>query len=459
MGAISIRNTVLLGLLSLYIVFNYGFMQVRIPPSVGSGIPIGELVLILSLLTINYLKLFPKLARTVCLWPFIIWWVFGIGTAFAGVPDYGMWALRDATHVIESLFLIVGFVFAAQPNAIGKFFRWLGMLSVFICIYALGYPFSDTLWRYSPVVIAGAGNQVPIFFTYTGTSAMVLFAISYFMLFSNYRGFQSNVLWVFITFMMGFTIFLFQARTVYLQVIALLLLFALFKRRVFKSGILILFVLAVFLITVPFLDLQITGRLGQDVSMDFIISHFMAIGGIESEGVEGAASGVGQRLTWWANIFDKLLYSVKTAIIGLGFGEPLTDFLVTGGVPVREPHNSYISIIGRLGLIGFISFVWMHYLLIKVWRSAHKMCIKINWQEGANRLLVLLIFFVLIWVNAIGEDAFEKPFFALPYYFFWGVVLRFYSHLKNGIIGPNENLQTTSSPLAGGNTIENPISS
>jgi hypothetical protein len=44
--------------------------------------------------------------------------------------------------------------------------------------------------------------------------------------------------------------------------------------------------------------------------------------------------------------------------------------------------------------------------------------------EGENRLLILMIFFILVWINAIGEDAFEKPFITIPYYFFWGVVLR-----------------------------------
>jgi len=27
-------------------------------------------------------------------------------------------------------------------------------------------------------------------------------------------------------------------------------------------------------------------------------------------------------------------------------------------------------------------------------------------------------------VGAIGEDNMEKPFFAIPYYFFWGVVVK-----------------------------------
>jgi hypothetical protein len=41
-----------------------------------------------------------------------------------------------------------------------------------------------------------------------------------------------------------------------------------------------------------------------------------------------------------------------------------------------------------------------------------------------------MVFFILIWVLAIGEDAFEKPFNSIPYYFFWGIVLRLACYMK-----------------------------
>ena len=37
---------------------------------------------------------------------------------------------------------------------------------------------------------------------------------------------------------------------------------------------------------------------------------------------------------------------------------------------------------------------------------------------------ILMVFAISMWVLAIGEDGFEKPYNAVPYYFFWGVMLQ-----------------------------------
>src|SRR5919197_6078709 len=122
---IGFRDNLLLLVIGLYLVLNYGFMQVRIPPGADSGLPLGELVLLFSMMTINYGILLPRLSATVFLIPFLIWWVLGFSLVYSAVHEYGFWALRDANHVIESLFLIVGFAFASRPQFLERFFRWL----------------------------------------------------------------------------------------------------------------------------------------------------------------------------------------------------------------------------------------------------------------------------------------------------------------------------------------------
>ncbi|MEW6447674.1 MAG: hypothetical protein AB1426_06255 [Bacillota bacterium] len=142
-----------------------------------------------------------------------------------------------------------------------------------------------------------------------------------------------------------------------------------------------------------------------------------------------------QRLSWWSDIFQRQFTDLATAVFGLGYGFPLIDFTIAGGITVREPHNSYISVLARLGVVGAFVFLWMHLLLLRVWHHAYKMCTRMRWRDGENRLLILMVFFILVWICAVGEDAFEKPFVTIPYYFFWGIVLRFAYHLKKGAIG------------------------
>jgi hypothetical protein len=415
-------------------------MQLRIPPTAGVGVPIGELVLLLTLLSINYAKLLPKLFSLVFAYPFLVWWGLGIGRALMGVPEYGMWALRDATHVLDSLFLLAGFAFAANSEMVDRFFLWLPKILVVVVIYGATYPFADVLASFSPTIVSGNGKVITILFNYVGTQAFLLVAAAYVLIFHkeirvsiirNQPIAITAALW-------GYTVALFQARTIYLQIIALIVLFAFYRRKLLSRSVLVIVLLLGVLVLLPVLGLQIKGRLGEEVSINFLLDHFLTIGGVSVEtgggNLEGAAEGVNQRYEWWISIYQRLTSDIWHLLYGLGYGFPLTDFSYFGAI-VREPHNSYLSILARLGLIGGIAWVWLHALMLSVWHSSYKRCVRMGWHNGQNRLLIFMVYFVLIWVNAIGEDAFEKPFFAIPYYFFWGILLRYVLHLKNGMIG------------------------
>jgi hypothetical protein len=427
MTFVGFRNNLLLLAICLYLLLDYGFMQVRIPPSTSSGIPIGELVLLFSILTINYSRLLPKLSQTIFLVPFVLWWAFGISRAILATSSFGFWALRDANHVIESLFLVAGFAFAALPEQLDRFFRWLRTTLVFISIYAIGYPLRETLQSFSPKLMSGAGVEVPLFFNYINTSAMMILTAANCLLNSSSKKTYNIVIAI---FLLGFSMIVFQSRTVYLQIIAVFLAATLYRKEIFIKGVISIIILLSFLAIMPAIGVNFRGRLGQEVSLDFMMNHFLAIAGVESEGLEGAAGGVPQRLEWWRDLYKRWTSDVITFLFGLGYGFPLVDFEDHQGITVREPHNSYISIMSRLGLLGIVTFLWMHIILVTIWHNTYRACQRINWQEAQKWLLTLMIFFILVWVYAIGEDALEKPFVTIPYYFFWGIVLRINWHLR-----------------------------
>ena len=430
---IHFRNVLILVVLSLYMILNYGFMQVRVPPIEGGGIPIGELTLIVSLATTNVFIILVRFSKVILLAPFLVWWILGFYHAYWGILEYGMWALRDATHLIESLFLLIGFAFAGRPEAIESFFRWLPKILVIGSIYAIGYPFSEMLKSISPTILTGSGLFVPIFFNYTNTSVILLASVSYVMLFTSWNHIFTVRYLFTAAVLLGFTAFLFQARTIYLQILALILFFSIYRHNAKRRFLYIIIAALILLCVITELGLSIEGRLGQRVSATFIKNHFLALFGVESEGVVHAAQGVTQRIEWWRDLLKFWSEKVGSIFYGLGYGLPLIDFKIENNVIVREPHNSYISILTRLGILGALVWVWIHILLINVWRKAFHICKNNGWRLGENRLLCLMTYFILIWVLAIGEDAFEKPFNAIPYYFFWGIVLRFYSYLKNSV--------------------------
>ncbi len=432
MTLVRIRNSLILLIIGLYLVLNSGFMLVRVPPGSASGIPIGELLLLFFIFAfIEEVKWLPNFSRSISLVPFVLWWALGLGRALAAVPEHGMWALRDATHVIESLFLWVGFVFAADPRAIDRFFVWLRRILAIGCIYALTFPFRDALRDFSPTIQAAAGYTATILFNYTNSALVLLMAVAHRVII---RPPNSGIGSLVVTgFLVAYAVAVFQSRTVYLQLIALVVLFAWQRRAAFgRIGLaLTVGVFAIFFVTLS--DVGFTGRIARPISLDFVGRHFAAIFGVESEGVVGPARGVWQRLDWWSIIWRQVTDSPGNLLFGLGYGSPLIEFVATDNVLVREPHNSYISILGRLGLAGIVLFTWGHILLLRSWFRAFGLCRRVGYREGCERLLVFMVYFVLVWVFSLGGDAFEKPFVAIPYYFFWGIVLHYGQHLRGAL--------------------------
>ena len=182
-----LRNNVVLVTVMLYLLFNWGFMQLRIPPVAGGGLPVGEIVLLLSLMTINYTGVLGRMSLTVAMVPLGIWWTFGVGRALFDFGVHGTWALRDAAHVLESLFLLVGFVFAGDQRSLERFFDWLPKL-LFICVlYGLLYPLRVEIWMLSPTITSGTGFNVPIFGSMTNTAQLMIMAALYLILFHGNR--------------------------------------------------------------------------------------------------------------------------------------------------------------------------------------------------------------------------------------------------------------------------------
>lgn len=425
----SIRARFVFFVVSGLLLFNYGFMQLRI-----ASIPLAEIVLLLFLLTANLPKLLARFSYTLNTVPIYLWWLFGLSSAGYYLAINGIWALRDASHIIETLYILVGFsVFSGEKNTeffLNKYPRFIFVL----VIYAMTYPFGEFLSILSPEVTAGAGHRISIFFNYTNSS-MMLFLGALYVLLTNHRNlFFQNSSSIIAASLLIFTVGVFQARTLYLQIIGIIIILAYVKPSAARKWLYMLLAAFFLLILISITGIEIEGRLGQKLSGEFLLNHFMAIFGVESAGLEGAVSGVDQRIGWWLNIYDRLTANLATMLVGLGFGFPLIDFGIGHGVIVREPHNSYISILARTGLFGFLFWLWMHWNLLRSWRFGYQKCKQHQWNGGEKILIMMLGYFVLVWCLAIGEDGFEKPYNAVPYYFFWGIVIRISWFAKNNRI-------------------------
>lgn len=423
------KASVMFLLLAGYLILGYSFMQLRIPPS-GSGVPLAEAMLLILLLTINHFRLVPKMGWVVPLLPFLVWWATGVVRAFSGFADHGMWALRDASQVFESMYIIVGFAMAGNVKVLRSLFRFMPLLILAYLVYALGYPLRDQLEAFmyarSLIVVGGSGQEIPIAFTYSPDimGIMFLWSAVYFILYYDEPRLSNKALSALAGVVVLYAITMLQARTVYLHIIILFLIFMAFNRSSLRRVVKIIPILALVGTLVLMSGIKITGRLGQEISIDFFLDHFAAIFGVASDKLEAPAEGVGLRLGWWLGIYERWSASMGTMLFGLGYGLPLVDYRYIGNVTVREPHNSFISIFGRLGLVGGFAWVAMHVAMISAWHKAITFCRRAGLVEPGKWLLLFLTFFAMVWVLCIGEDGLEKPYVAVPYYFFWGVVLR-----------------------------------
>ena len=421
----SIRNSFILFVIGAYLILNWGFMLIRLTPVSSGGVPIGEILLCFSFCILyKDIRWLPSFTNNLIFVVFLMWWSLGIGRALYAYPEYGMWALRDASHVIESLFLWVGFVFAAAPGAIDRFFVWLRKVLGIASLYALTFPWDNELKLLSPTITAAAGYTSTIFFNYSGVGQLLLWEAG--------RRFIEDAKGILVpSLLIIYTIGIFQARTLYLQLIAIVLMLLWYRRKAFGKMSLALGVGLIALILFVGSGIEVKGRNGQNVSIEYIANHFKAIAGVKNPGVMDAAAGVDQRVGWWKDIvFERLPKSTESLLFGMGYGFPLVDFKGPDGEIVREPHNSYVSILARMGLVGLLFFISGHLLLVHSWWNTFKLCHQKSYKIGQDRLFILMVYFVMIWIFSMGEAAFEAPYLTIPYYFFWGVFLHYRLQLK-----------------------------
>jgi hypothetical protein len=417
-------------ILAGYLVLNYPFMQLRIPP-VGFGIPMGELLLAMLLLTVHVPHVLSRMNAAVFLLPFLLWWSWGSARLIFDFIEQGFWTFRDSTQLIESFFLIACFALAGQPRMMDRLLRWLRAIILISCLYGLLFIYQQEIVELSPTLPGGSEQDVPIFAAFGTTGTMLLWGAG-FCLIQQPRNRTMQVSYFLLAgFLVAFAVFVLQTRTIYLQLLSLAAVLLLLRPRAVGPLTLAIPVLVFILVASAALDLRISGRLTSEVSLSFYWDHFQSIFGFGGDRtVAAAAEGADMRLRWWSRLYDRLTADEVTLITGLGYGIPLTDFRDMLGVITREPHNSIISVTARLGLLGGLAWIWMQVELFRAGVRAYRDCRRMGRTDAANFILLVLIFAVLTLAGCFGEDIMEKPYNAIPYYVLWGFVLRIAYQLR-----------------------------
>jgi hypothetical protein len=430
------------------LVLSYGFANIIFFAG-GAPLPLTDMVMLVALLASSY---WLWLAREPVRLPRGLWLLVGwVGFVIvwhlpAGLRREGVGAARDAMPTIQMLYIVVGYVvvsLALRRGATGV--AWLRSMLLLLAglsaFYGLLYPVSSALLAFSPR-LSSVQQSVPILGYYTTWPALGLLSILGLGLWrwqAHRRGLKpgwSGRLLGGLVLLSGLlTFFLLQARIAYLFIalcVPVLLFIGDQARQVGRLLLALALGLAV-LGSIELSGVEFKGRVAR-LSVTGIYHHLATLAGASFDPERefgGAAAGIHQRRQWRQYALGLWSQDASTLALGIGYGHILTN-LTTGGtggetLVVREPHNSYVTVLTRTGAVGLTLMLVLH--------GAVLLCSLVGYRRNfrsqpavAAAFLGLLFFEFYSLLNAWGEPHFEVAYWTVPSYFVYGAGFALWSH-------------------------------
>lgn len=417
--------------------FGHGFQLLRI-----FNLPVNEITLFFLLLLINHFVIFNKLNTITNTLPFIIWIVYGLISIFFSFIEYGIWALRDGTQILDALYLIVGFVLLSKERNVEIFFKTIKISFFVSLVYVFLFPYNSFLINLPPFVFsaAGTGQPVSLFFNYSSLGHTWIWLGFFPLIFSSEL--RSNFIYKMGSIIMiGISLFVMQRRGIYVAVIGVILFLIYFNRQFLKKTMVYIFLTFLLLFLITLFGIQLEGKL-DNATVTFFFKHLISFvpGYAEANPDFRVPAGTANiRILWWTQILEESFTSLKFFLFGKGFGIETVDFYAANEIAVREPHNAFISTYVRMGFLGILIFLWMHIIFFKTWVKFYKYADSNSLITARNRLLYLAIFIVMILAASVGGSTFQKTYKAVPYYFFWGATFGICYNIRNKLNKIDQN--------------------
>ena len=361
--------------------FSYGFNNIPVPPTPAPLVDVLLLYALVGSLPIWWRLRSHDIVRRLVVVLVFLSLVAGL-RLLVDIPRFGLLAVRDALYVFElwTLFPAIAMGFWLGDMKGRRYLNWLFGLAL---AWFLLYPFREVLLQWSPMV--GIQRPVPLL-AFTTAGFLSVPALFWFL---RHTRRITSVLGV--TAALVVVLFV-QARGVYLALIAILFLL-LFLRPgdVPRWGKLVAaFLLGLFVLT---LIGPIPGRLGEPVGLNTVIEQLRTLFGDEGPG----AGSFRHRLEAWPYVIGQVLESPLGPIWGIGYGPDLfQEFTVGPGVLVRKPHNDFLEIWARTGILGLIP--WLSLLII-----LGTLALKAARQDPRNDWVLALQ--IMLWFASLGQPA------------------------------------------------------
>lgn len=439
LAQIELWQVLTLGALTGLVVLNYGFANLALHAG-GVPIIIGHSLMLsaLGLAAFRHRRLFVKALRDPAMRCILLLIGMALFRLLFDVPQFGLYAVRDASMFTEGIFMLLGLVWGMEKRNTSIMLKWLMILFVLNLIYTCMFPLGDTVRDWSPK--SGIFLEVPVLGEFSGNSIYLLAGSLFCILLGRQAVKWPRFVLLGLALMQLLALAMLQARADYLALAVCLCVLAL-SGQIRKCAELMaavsLALVALLLLTSVF-GLALSGRVGP-VNLTFLGEHMSSLLG---KRYAPAAGSIDDRLDWYDEVWGRLRSNPTALVLGEGFGKPLIDVYDAPGVATRQPHNSHLSVLARMGALGLVVWAGFHLSLLKRFTRAFYARAYLD-DKSFTLVLWLFLLYLILMIDMSVQPGLEFSFGAIPFYFLMGFALGVISFQLNGI--PNATKSRISS--------------
>ena len=421
----------------LFIVFSNFFFGWAFQNFTISFVPIVYVFLLLLLLNSKLSTNLKILQDVGLLNIFLIYLMYNLVKLSINYFEYGLVAVRDGTFVLDSLFILVSLSFfsSIEPTIT----KILKICFLYSFMFILFWFIRDSVIFLSPTITSPLGGQTNLFFNFSTINVTCGFFAFYSHLFLD----SNNKKFIYFLFFLIFSLILLPKRMIYIWYIsAFLYLIFIDKKNINFTFKLLSFFIVFYIIDL--IGIFSIFKVKEINFFDFFKSHLLStIPTFEINNIDdffvGSQSTVSWRIDKWTMTISNVMATFNTFLFGLPFGVSLTDFYNTQGMQTREPHNLYITIFARTGLIGFILFSILHFKIIRILYKAYIKSLILR-NKATNKLMILFTIYVLFIFGGggISSSILSATYHSTQFYLFVGIWISIYFKLLK-----DENLSNT----------------
>ena len=421
----------------LFIVFSNFFFGWAFQNFTISFVPIVYVFLLLLLLNSKLSTNLKILQDVGLLNIFLFYLMYNLGKLSINYFEYGLVAVRDGTFVLDSLFVLVSLSFfsSIEPTIT----KILKICFLYSFMFILFWFIRDSVIFLSPTITSPLGGQTNLFFNFSTINVTCGFFAFYSYLFLD----SNNKKFIYFLFFLIFSLILLPKRMIYIWYISAFLYLIFIDKKNINFTFKLLSVFIVFYI-IDLIGIFSIFKVKEINFFDFFKSHLLStIPTYEINNIDdffvGTQSTVSWRIDKWTKTISNVMATFNTFLFGLPFGVPLTDFYNTQGMQTREPHNLYITIFARTGLIGFILFSILHFKIIRILYKAYIKSLILK-NKATNKLMILFMMYVLFIFGGggISSSILSATYHSTQFYLFVGIWISIYFKLLK-----DENLSNT----------------